>query len=235
MARPRDTEKTRDLARRAAAVLERDGLTISAEHLARELGIKRPTLLYRFPTHAHIVQAALGELLAEQAAYVESRVERHEHPIDRLEARLRAIHDFHAGRETRLLFLTQALAVTGGNRVTEILKDASALFEGARQDMIARVEKGIEDGIVHPCDARALVALLRAVIDGLTLQRVIAPSSVAATIDLFVDHLLLPLKRSPRSNRRRARKPRTARRSAGRARSCRAPRRWPRVGARLHR
>ena len=198
MARPRDTEKTRDLALRAAAVLEREGLTITAEHLARELGIKRPTLLYRFPTHAHIVQAALGELLTEQAAHVASRVEKHDHPIDRLQARLRAIHEFHTGRETRLLFLTQALAVTAGGRVTEILEGASALFEGERQDMVARVEKGIEDGIVHPCDAKALVALLRAVIDGLMIQRVVAPRSVAATIDLFVERVLLPSKRSPR-------------------------------------
>ena len=52
-----------DLARRAVDVLERDGLTISTEHLARELDIKRPTLLYHFPTYSHIVQAALAELL----------------------------------------------------------------------------------------------------------------------------------------------------------------------------
>lgn len=198
MPRPRDTEKTRDLALRAAAVLERDGLTISAQHLARELGIKRPTLLYHFPTHGHVVQAALAELLREQAAHVETRVEAHDHPIDRLYARLRAVHEFHAGRETRLLFLSQAIAVTGGGRVAEILQGASDLFEGARRDMVARVEKGIEDGVVHPCDAKALVALLRAVIDGLTIQRVTSPRSVAPAQELFWETVLSPLKRSPR-------------------------------------
>lgn len=198
MPRPRDEAKTRDLALRAAAVLERDGLTISAEHLARELGIKRPTLLYHFPTHGHVVQVALAELLREQAAFVEQRVERHQHPIDRLYARLRAIHEFHAGREARLLFLTQAIAVTGGARVADILKGAADLFEGARKDMVARVEKGIEEGIVHPCDAKALVALLRAVIDGLTIQRVTSPRSVAPAHELFWEKVLLPLKRDPR-------------------------------------
>ncbi len=198
MPRPRDAEKARDLALRAAAVLERDGLTVSAEHLARELGIKRPTLLYHFPTHGHIVQAALSELLREQAAFVEARVEAHDHPIDRLHARLRAIHEFHGGRETRLLFLSQAIAVTGGGRVAEILQGASDLFEGARRDMVARIEKGIEDGIVHPCDAKALVALLRAVIDGMSIQRVTSPRSVAPAQELFWEKVLLPLKRSPR-------------------------------------
>lgn len=198
MARPRDIEKTRDLALRAAAILERDGLTVSAEHLARELGIKRPTLLYHFPTHGHVVQAALAELLVAQAAFVEQRVAAHEHPIDRLYARLRGIHEFHAGKETRLLFLSQAIAVTGGGRVGEILAQASAFFEDARRDMVARIDDGIERGIVHPCDAKAVVALLRAVIDGLSIQRVTSPRTVTAAQELFWETVLLPLKRSPK-------------------------------------
>ena len=202
MGRPRDVEKTRDLALRAAAVLERDGLTISSEHLARELGIKRPTLLYHFPTHGHVVQAALTELLLEQAAFVEARVEKHDHPIDRLYARLRAVHAFHEGRETRLLFLSQAIAVTSGNRVQEIVAGAAALFEGARQDMIARIERGIEEGIVHPVDAKALVSLLRAVIDGLTIQRVVSPKSVPPAHELFWETVLLPLKREPKKGKK---------------------------------
>src|SRR5690554_5460342 len=127
MARPRDVEKARDLALRAAAILERDGLTVSAEHLARELGVKRPTLLYHFPTHGHVIRAALFELLREQGAFIEARVNAHEHPIDRLYARLRAILEFQTGREARLLFLTNALAVTGGGRFAEIVQEAAAL------------------------------------------------------------------------------------------------------------
>ncbi len=196
MARPRDTEKTRELARRAVAVLERDGLTISTEHLARELGLKRPTLLYHFPTHGHIVELALAELLFEQGAHVALRVEAESHPIDRLYARLCAISEFHTGREGRVLFLTQAIAVTGGKRVGEILATASALFDAARRDMVERIERGIEDGIVHPCDAPALVSLLRSIIDGLTIQRVTTPATVEPVQKLFWEHVLLPLKRS---------------------------------------
>lgn len=194
MARPRDIEKSKDLARRAVDVLERDGLTVSAEHLARELDVKRPTLLYHFPTHGHIVQAALAELLMEQAVFVEQRVEKHEHPIDRMHARLVAVNDFHKGRETRLLFLTQAIAVTAGGRAAEIITTASDLFEGARREMVARVERGIEEGIVHPCDAKALVSLLRAVVDGLTIQRVVSPRTVPAVHEMFWKTVLEPLK-----------------------------------------
>jgi AcrR family transcriptional regulator len=206
MARPREIEKTRELAQRAVAVLEREGLTISTERLARELGLKRPTLLYHFPTHGHIVELALAELLLEQATHVELRVEAETHPIDRLNARLLAVHEFHSGREGRLLFLTQAIAVTGGKRVGEILTAASAMFDAARREMVERIERGIEEGIVVPCDAKALVALLRSVIDGLTIQRVTAPESVAAVQRMFWERVLLPLKRLPPSTPARRRK-----------------------------
>ena len=108
MARPRETEKRRELAQRAAAVLEEKGLTIPTEQLARELGLNRTTLLYHFPTYSEIIQTVLGELLLEQAAFVEAKVAEHEHPIDRLFARVRAVHAYHHGNERRLLFLTQA-------------------------------------------------------------------------------------------------------------------------------
>ena len=196
MARPRELEKTRELALRAAAVLEREGLTISTEQLARELGLKRPTLLYHFPTHGHIVELALADLLMDQAAHVERRVEAATHPIDRLQARLLAVHEFHAGREGRLLFLTQAIAVTGGKRVGEIVAAASGLFEAARLDMVERVERGIEEGLVVPCDAMALVSLLRSVIDGLTIQRVTSPETVSSVHQMFWERVLLPLKRA---------------------------------------
>ena len=161
MPRPKDVEKRADLARRAVEILERDGLTVSAEHLANELGIKRPTLLYHFPTHADIVQAALAELLMEQAAFVAEVVGDYTHPIDRLYARIQAVHTFHEGRERRLLFLSQAIAVTAGKNAADIITGASALFDDARKDMVARVERGIDEGIVHDCDAKALVNLVR--------------------------------------------------------------------------
>ena len=84
----------------------------------------------------------------------------------------------------------------------EIVAGAAALFEGARQDMIARIERGIEEGIVHPVDAKALVSLLRAVIDGLTIQRVVSPKSVPPAHELFWETVLLPLKREPKKGKK---------------------------------
>ena len=143
MARPREQGKRAEIAERAVAVLEREGLGISTEQLARAIGVKRPTLIYHFPTHTHVIEAVLATLLAEQMAFVETRVEKHSHPIDRLYARLLAVAEFHRGREARMLFLSQAVAVAGGPRAVEIVKRASEFFELDRRAMVARVERGI--------------------------------------------------------------------------------------------
>jgi len=197
MARPSEPEKRLELARRAAAILEREGLSLSAEGLASALGMKRPTLLYHFPTYGHIVEAALVALLTEQAQVVVAEVERHAHPIDRLYAQLRAVHAFHHGREGRIVFLTQAIAATSGARVSEIVGRGAEVFEAFRRAAADRVRVGIAEGTVHPCDADALVATVRALVDGLMLQRVTQGISLAPAHELVWSHLLAPLKRAP--------------------------------------
>lgn len=197
MARPRDLDKRRDLARRAVGILEARGLALPAEQLARALGVNRTTLLYHFPTYAEIIHLALVELLAEQAAYVEAAVAEHTHPVDRIYARVRAVHAFHEGRERRLLFLSQAVAVTGGDRVAEVVRSAADLFAASRRALAEDLERGIAEGTVAPCDAKALVALVRSVIDGLTIQRVTEGGSVEAAHRFLWSHVLAPLKRKP--------------------------------------
>ena len=110
MGRPPDPEKRRELARRAVEVLEREGLGLSTARLAEALGVKRPTLLYHFADHGELVQAALEELLTEQSIHVLGRMAEHEHPVDRLYAQLRAVHEFHRGRERRMAAGAHALA-----------------------------------------------------------------------------------------------------------------------------
>ncbi len=204
MARPPDPQKRLDLARRAAAVLEREGLALSAERLAQALGIKRPTLLYHFPTYSHIVEAALIALLTEMAGVVIAAVDEHEHPIDRLFAQLRAVHAFHHGKEARIVFLTQAIAATAGARVSEIAQRGALVFEAFRRSAAERVRQGVAQGIVAPCDADALVDVMRALTDGLMVQRVTGGASLPPAHDLVWKHLLAPLKISKSRSTRKA-------------------------------
>jgi AcrR family transcriptional regulator len=194
MARPSDPEKRLELARRAAAVLEREGLSLSAEQLASELGMKRPTLLYYFPTYSDIVETALIALLTEMAGVVVAEVERHNHPIDRLYAQLRAVHAFHHGKESRVVFLSQAIAATSGKRMSEIVQRGANVFEAFRRSAAERVRQGIAEGIVAPCDADALIDVMRALTDGLMVQRVTAGVALGGAHELVWKQLLSPLK-----------------------------------------
>jgi AcrR family transcriptional regulator len=195
MARPTEPEKRSDLARRAVAVLQREGLEISMSRLADLLEVKRPTLLYHFPTKSHIVEAALEELLVEQVAYVAERVARHEHPIDRLYAQLRAIHTFHEGQEARIVFLSQAIATAVGERLPQIIEIGNRVAAARREAAAQALEKGIAEGTVAPHDVGALLALIRAVTDGLLVQRVMTGIDLGPVHKLLWGHLLRPLKK----------------------------------------
>ncbi len=200
MARPAEPEKRLELARHAVEVLAREGLDASMSRVADALGVNRTTLLYHFPSRSQIVETALEALLIEQAQAVIAAIEEHSHPIDRLYAQVRAVHAFHHGREARIVFLSQAVAASG-ERMPEILAAGNRVFEAYRRDAAGRVRKGIAAGIVKPCDADALVNLVRAVIDGLMVQRVLTGVALAPVHDLLWKHVLQPLKRKPESKK----------------------------------
>ena len=196
MARPPEPEKRLDLAHHAVEVLEREGLDISTSRLSEALGINRSTLLYHFPSRARIIETALEALLTEQAAFVIARIEQHSHPIDRLYAQLRAVHAFHDGREGRIVFMSQAIAASG-ERMASIIAVGNQVFEAYRRAAAERIRDGIARGIVAPCDADALVNTIRAVTDGLMVQRVMTGLDLGPVHALIWAHLLLPLKRQP--------------------------------------
>lgn len=197
MGRPPDTEKRRDLARRAVEIFQADGLDVPMSRLADSLGVKRPTLLYHFPSRAHIAELALEELLTDQASFVISRMLEHDHPIDQLYAQVRAVHEYHHGRESRLLFLSQAIASSGSERMAEIIDVGHRVFAPYRRAAVERLREGMARGTVAPCDPEALVALVRAVIDGLMVQRVMTGIELAPVHELLWSQVLKPLKRTP--------------------------------------
>lgn len=194
MARPQNHKKRRDLARRAVLVLQREGLDLSMSRLAAALEIKRPTLLYHFATRAEIVETALEQSLIEQATYVISEVEKFDHPVDRMYAQLRAVHAYHDGQDERLAFLTQAIAVSGKERLDELILIGNRVFDARRNETAARLREGMERGVVGPCDPDVLIAVMRALSDGLVIQRVMTGLTLAPVHSLVWEQLLKPLK-----------------------------------------
>lgn len=197
MARPIDQDKRRALAKQAIEVMRLEGLSVSNTRLAEAMGIKRPTLLYYFPDRNRIVETALEELLTEQARFVVPRMAAFTHPIDQLYEQVRSVHAFHEGNEARLLFLSQAVATVGSERTAEIIKIGNLVFEAHRRALVARLERGIDQGTVRSCDPESLVRLCRAMIDGLVVQRVMTGCDLAPIHQLLWDSVLAPLKITP--------------------------------------
>lgn len=197
MGRPSEHDKRIEIARRAVDILQREGLEISVARLADALDLKRPTLLYHFPTYSHIVETALEDLLVEQAAFVLSEINDVEHPIDRLFAQIKAVHKFHHNQEQRIVFLSQAIAACAGSRFDEILAIGQKVFEPHRLAIVESLRNGIRDGIIAPCDPEALYSVVRAVMDGLLVQRVMTGINLQPVHSLLWDHLFAPLKLPP--------------------------------------
>jgi AcrR family transcriptional regulator len=194
MARPPEPEKRRELARRAVSVLQREGVDVSMSRLAQALDLKRPTLLYHFASQADIAESALEDLLSEQLLFVMQRVEAHTHPIDRLYAQLRAVHEFHHGNEERIVFLSQAIAASGSQRMSQLIDVGNRVFESQRQASADLLAEGMRRGVVGECDPQALVALVRALIDGLMVQRVMTGIQLEPVHELIWERILKPLR-----------------------------------------
>jgi AcrR family transcriptional regulator len=194
MSRPIETEKRRELARRAVEVLRAEGMEVSMTRLAEVLELKRPTLIYHFQTRADIIVVALEDMLMEQTTFVLKRIAEHTHPIDRLYARVTAVHEFHHNREERVVFLTQAVVAIGRERLHALIEMGNAVFETHRRAQEAHVKQGIEDGIVHPCDVDALMTLMRSLTDGLLVQRVLTVVAFKPSYNFIWERILVLLK-----------------------------------------
>lgn len=197
MGRPQDHARRREIAASAIEVLMEQGAQLPMSRLAAALGLKRPTLLYHFPSVADLAEAALESLLMEQSLYVIERMEEQRHPVDMLDAQIRAVHSFHHGREARLLFLTQLLATSDAERAQRLMRLGQDTFEGQRRVMIERIEAAVAQGRMLPCDAKALVSLVRSVVDGLLIQRVMLNLNLQPIHELFWERVLRPLKVAP--------------------------------------
>jgi hypothetical protein len=77
-----------------------------------------------------------------------------------------------------------------------IVEGAAKIFEAHRRANADRIRAGIAAGTVAPCDPDALVQLVRAVTDGLMLQRVTEGIALEPVHTLLWENLLAPLERT---------------------------------------
>jgi len=73
------------------------------------------------------------------------------------------------------------------------------VFKAHRRDTVARLRRGVREGLVAPCDPEALFATVRALMDGLLVQRVVSGVDLPAVQRFVWEQLLAPLRRGRRA------------------------------------
>lgn len=82
----------------------------------------------------------------------------------------------------------------------EIVDIGNRVFEAHRKEAARRLREGVAQGTVWPCDADALVNLVRSVIDGLMVQRVMTQVDLTPIHEFLWQRVLAPLKRNPEAS-----------------------------------
>lgn len=196
MSRKPDMARRAELARAAFEILKRRGVhRTSMSALARELGMKRPTLYWYFDGPTAIFDAILEQTLEDQNAFVMARLAGIDHPIDLVYAYVQAVHAYYEGHEGDIVFLFQLWTLGADEAPARVIEGTRRLTEPRRQAAIALLRQGIADGRVAPCDPAALVNLVGAAIDGMLIQRVALGLDLAPVHETLWTHLLAPLKR----------------------------------------
>lgn len=137
----------------------------SLDEVAGQVGLRKQSLLYHFPSKADLFAAAAAE--AAQAVYsaLDGALEHHDPGgLDRLPVFVEAATDL-AGRRPEVLALIREVARAGppvSDRVVEALRP---LVDSA----VAWLERGMSDGVIREQNARlALLTIYSAVMGHLT-------------------------------------------------------------------
>ena len=78
--------------------------------------------------------------------------------------------------------------------MSEIIDVGNRVFAAQRAAATELLRQGIAEGTVAPCDPDALAATIRAVQDGLMLQRVMTDVDLEPVHEFLWKHVLEPLK-----------------------------------------
>lgn len=197
MGRPVDRAKRRALALAAFEVVKERGVhKITMSHLAKALGIKRPTLYWYFPTLEALFEEVYDGLQHGVITQVTDAMLGAKHPIDQLEACLDAAVNYFKCHRGEVAGLLQLWAV--GSAARPAWQDGrSRVLTPQRQFIIKLIEHGIAQGSLRPCDATGLADTLLMLIDGASVHAVLEGADASAMVEFAKKYLLRPLRLPP--------------------------------------
>lgn len=219
MARPISHERRRQVALAAFdAIRQRGSYGMTMSELAQALGMKRSTLYWYFRDMGHVFETVLDHVLERQRTFLADRLSAaappaapgrtpsgspHRpphpplHPIDLLWSYAQGIWDFFESEGPYLLALVSFWGHSEGGEPGRVVEVTNRHFLPLVEAAVAQLQAGVERGVVAPCDARAVVNLVAALIDGALVHRVTRGMPIAPVATLLWESVLLPLKRDP--------------------------------------
>ncbi len=192
MARTVDLERRSELVHQALEVLRVRGGRMTMTELARELGVKRPTLYFYFRDLTGLLHAAVEDVYRVHVGHLLGRIAAVEHPVAALGELARATVELQRGRRDLVLLLIQLWAA-GGSDPEALLARGRAATAPLREGLVARMAAGVERGVVAPCDPARVVDLVLAVIDGVLVQEITRGAGGAPVVEELWQRVLAPL------------------------------------------
>ena len=113
----------------------------SLDSLAQELGIRKQSILYHFPSKEALLDASVADAIEVLAAALSEAVKSSEDGWDRIEMMVRRVFRLAIERP-ELLGLLREVSRLGPPTLTKAVKDLDPLIKGATKWLKAEMEKG---------------------------------------------------------------------------------------------
>ena len=193
MPRRPDLARRSELAAAAFEILRTRGVQTSMRELADGLGVKRPTLYFYFPDLNSIFETVLDQTYQELAAFVITRTQAVDHPIDRLRTMVDATIQFHRDRPQLIGGLFQLWAV-GGRNMQALLDRERRVVSAVRDMLVGELRAAIAAKQVKACDPEHVIDLVLAVVDGVLVHHVLGIARPDGVIAELAERVLEPLR-----------------------------------------
>jgi TetR/AcrR family transcriptional regulator len=165
--RPRPDRGTRDRILDEALVLfgGKGYEATSLDHLAVELGVRKQTILYYFPSKVELLDAVIDRSAGELITALEASVARADGGFARVEAIVRSVFRL-ALRRPELLGLVREVARLGAPAAPRLVESMEPLVERASRFL----EQEMAEGRFRSCDARLLLLSVYSTVVGVATE-----------------------------------------------------------------
>jgi TetR/AcrR family transcriptional regulator len=137
----------------------------SLDHVAVELGVRKQTILYYFPSKVELLDAVIDRSAGELIAALEEAVARSDGGFARIEALVRSVFRL-ALRRPELLGLVREVARLGAPAAPRLVENMEPLVERASRFL----EQEMAEGRFRQCDARLLLLSVYSTVVGVATE-----------------------------------------------------------------